>query len=273
MNTRYLHHFHGMIGVFLATAVSSIAGPFVGSDDFNDGNLSSSLWSAPVTSGQAALTESDGRLSITSAATGGGSASLAFTGTSGTFDSDWTVQAEFTNAVGSLTYSTEIGFELRGGAGSSVNFSLKRSSGDPTSPQLSAVFGPGGSLVEAYGSAGGIGINTLALQLVYTASTGILSLNYDGNFSAPGYNWTTFRAYGLAGAGGNARGDFGLTGSDAFSLTLYANILEDAVPAGVLEIDNFQTTAVPEPATCAALSGFFALALAATRRRFRHSGS
>jgi MYXO-CTERM domain-containing protein len=259
----------GLIVLPFAGVSSLYAGPFAGSDNFNDNTLSPVLWASPATSGQASVSESGGKLNITSVSTGGGSANVNFVGTPGTFDSDWVVQAEFTNVIAGLTYATEIGFELRGGSGSVLNYGLKRFSGDSATPQLATMFGPGGSLVEAYGSAGGIGIDTLALQLSYTASTGLLRLDYDGNFSAPGHAWTTFRTYGLANTGGNARGDFGLNGNESFGLSIYATILEDAVPAGILAVDNFQTTAVPEPSSSAIGLGFIGLAHAVLHRRRR----
>lgn len=106
-----------------------------------------------------------------------------------------------------------------------------------------------------------------AVTLSYNAGSKLLTASFDAD-TTNGYTYTSLPSQSV-----NVQSTWGMSGTDAFSLYLFANSgwdeagpdVSPTIALGGATFDNL--SAIPEPSTYAAIAGVLALGLAAWRRR------
>lgn len=269
----------GLIG-FLVVAAPFARGQFSVGDDFS---TLSGNWFNESTTGTGAFNVSVGGTEVLNYLDGGLAASGTSTGSrdwmsnTGSYAQNWQVQIDFTFNLTqvdgqSSSWSLYIG-NLADAEKDDImqGYFQLTTSGVTPSLMLAGLFNTDGSMAgfpyepkQKFDPA-----STVTLKATYVAATHILSLYYDADGSGAGRGFELVTSAPVDATGLN----WGMTNSDAFGFRLAASnnagsTLTDAILAGEMFADNFAAaSAIPEPATYAAVFGVLALLAAGWRRR------
>jgi hypothetical protein len=259
---------------------------------------SSANWSSPVTAvgdtGTFQISGNVGNYYTNGAPTDGQFAYMAYTGTTLSYNTSWTIRVDTNYATPGSIFASgsaqfiNLGLMVTPG---SATPAINLGTGLPTFDGFMVQSDLFGSAANAYsrdfrttilvadtsatdgsslGSGAVSGATASAIRLSYDSSTHLLTAGYDANGATGGYSFTSMPSQTV-----NVNTAWGMTGTDAFNLYLIGNsgwdgFGTDASPViglGQAAFDNL--TAVPEPSAYAAMLGVASIGLAAWRRRHR----
>ena len=276
-----------VMGMAAGLSVSALA-QFT--DNFSTSAVTSANWGTPATTAVGPIVgstsgitfgqnDTDGRYNwmATIDTNGSGTNRMASLKTYvGSYSSDWTVSIGATNTFAPATgQSVQVGLFISNTTGMAIGGThdyLKLVANQAANQNIHGGLHVNGSpvlgvtVVSGSNPASpttGLSSTTGTLQVSYLASTHVLTAAYD--FGSP----QTFGTYGIAGSGGGtADANWGMSGSDTFTNSLYGQATGGAgytLGNSTASLDDFSSSglvAVPEPSTYAALLGAGVLSLA-----------
>lgn len=271
------------LSVLIVTVCASLlpAQTFYGADNFDDNSLGAE-WSdgTYALSGNAGTwTKTNGRLEYTGSGTDSSSVLVWSNYANPSFNENWTASL----SVASLA-TVSAGYSV---AGIQV-FSANADYGFVSLLAYNSAVNGRNVLFEKGHSTDGTGatytwidyipdtpvtdLSNLLLSISFDASTKNLTLqaSADGGVT-PGERVIFNPLTGVSSSWADevTAGDWYGVPSDGFSVRIIARSTVESISAGQIYVDNFSVSAVPEPASWAAIAGLAFLGLATTRRRPR----
>ncbi|MEI6083801.1 MAG: hypothetical protein WCS70_05825, partial [Verrucomicrobiota bacterium] len=217
-------------------------------DDFSSGTVDTNKWGADVTFGNGVLTQTGGVLQFT-----------VVKGTS--YDevlrpwvlsqfpttNNWEARITVLNSIAfpKKSQGASFGIYVRNWTDPYDNISAELYSSSygslPTHTGFySALFENNKFLW--YTNIDGGGVTNAALRVVFNSATKVVSLYYDLTPETDG-PWSLFASWGVAGTGGSQHVDWQMSDTDRFSLEVYGYSAKATVGTGVMQGDDFETTA------------------------------
>jgi hypothetical protein len=248
------------VGIVLLAGVAPCRGNLVGSDNFDDNFKDPTKWGADSVLGSGVLTETNGRLEYSVASSDGvDQSSRPWILNQGSYDANWSVQVDLGLSEFALS-----GFEFLTMGMSIINAD---DSLDRLIVSLAQTSGSRHYFVRATEDSP-VGVDTVvattsllaALRVTFNAADKTLTVEYDDDAGAGGYNWTPIVVVDVDSVGL----DWSMSSGSAFNVALFGNSMDVVVPSGSAFADNFRV--IPEPVSLAMLAP---LTLLAVRRRQR----
>ena len=222
----------------LSTATTFAA--FIGSDDFNDNSKDLAKWGTDITTGGAALTETNSRLEYTTnGALSNETAFRPWVANSGSYTSNWTLQIDVN--LPTLTLAVDqtylFGLVVRNGDDSSDLFGSALELGG-TRHFLSFFHIDGVNQGEVKSTTTS---TSATVRIRYAATGTTLFAEFDADGAVGGYNFTTFDSRNIA--------SWNMTGASVFQGTVNGASEGNLAITSANNVagDNFQ--AAPEPSS------------------------
>ena len=238
-----------LLSVFLLPAMGAHAA-ISGSDDFNDNSKDATKWAADIAEG-GVLTETNSRIEYT-APTGSDERFIfrPWNLNKASYDTDWEVTMDVRNTLNLtsgapkeatmnlLVYPTgtpptadepkalSVGLFADFESNSFKGFSLYSDDADEE------------ELAETPTTSG-------AVRLQFNSRTKVIHAYYDADGVTNGYVWTPLGSMGVNGSGGGMNGNWGMTGSATFEVTICGSSEGIAVTSGQVTADNFSARTLP----------------------------
>lgn len=219
-----------------------------GADDFNDNSKDTSKWGPNHFAGNGVLAETGQKLQYTcGTGTVEDEASWPWNATRFPYNADWEMQIDCHNSTDPVgpaqVNSMGITLESPLAADTYLYHELYNSAiggGASASKGFNADMTVGG--ISAGGEdSGELPVTDGAIRLRWNSSTKVLTCEHDNN-PADGYQWIVLSTFGLDGAGGTHNGDWGMSDTDQFFMTVYGYSALMSVPAGQMTLDRFSET-------------------------------
>ncbi|MBX3740627.1 MAG: hypothetical protein KF712_06525 [Akkermansiaceae bacterium] len=215
------------------------------SDNFNDNLKSPEKWGADLGS-SGTLSEVNGRLEFSATAADRDLYRPWILNPPG-YDKDWETVIDVSNLTSpSLTGSeTGIGIAVFSPTGTTNRVETALYAYRNGTFIFNGVYAG----INGGGETSSLSNSTVAsLRITYKASTKVIACFHDPDGAAGGYTWNQFASYGIAGTGGaTANRSWGMSGSQAFRVAIWAYGDGTTVPGGLLFADNFIITGPDTP--------------------------
>jgi len=218
-------------------------------DDFNDNVKNPSKWGQDRLFGHGVLTEKNQRLEYTCASpfVPEDDASRPWVLTRFPYNADWEMQIDtFNNTLPNQNFQVNsAGLTIHSPRDGDTEIYIEMYNSHLGGPPARTGFNAQMVITNENvggGDTGDASTTSGALRLKWDNTNKVITCYYDAG-PADDYQWVEIASFGLAGSGGaTANGDWGMSGTDQFSLTVYGYSAGMIIPSGQMYMDNFRET-------------------------------